>query len=208
MKTNFARDEWISGDYLTAYSYRFDPALPFVQKDDCIEAPVCDGYRDGYASISLLDKNKRTPGITIRAECDFEGIAAPLIVIAEDVKTDENDIIRYDNYFEVVIYKNGINIWRLWPENGKIVHKNILRLVAPLETGKKHLLTVTVTDKTISAEKKVANDNRKNISLHAHFEHKQKQYVANNGEGCVEYPLPCIKCGSVDGTKILGANRL
>ena len=152
MKTDFARNKWISDDYLTAYSYRFDPALPFVQKDDCIDAPVCDGYRDGYASISLLDKNKRTPGITIRAECDFEGIAAPLIVIAEDVKTDENGIIRYDNYFEVVIYKNGINIWRLWPENGKIVHKNILRLVTPLETGKKYLLTVTVTDKTISAE--------------------------------------------------------
>ena len=152
MKTNFGRGKWTCDNYLTAYSYRFDPALPFVQKDDCIEAPVCNLYRDGYASISLLEKNKFAPGITIRTECDFEGIAAPLIVIAEDVKKDENGIIRYDNYFEVVIYKNGVNIWRLWPENGKIVHKNLLRLVTPLETGKKHLLTITVTDKTIAAE--------------------------------------------------------
>ena len=110
MKTDFGRGKWTCDNYLTAYSYRFDPALPFVQKDDCIEAPVCNLYRDGYASISLLEKNKFAPGITIRTECDFEGIAAPLIVIAEDVKKDENGIIRYDNYFEVVIYKNGVNM--------------------------------------------------------------------------------------------------
>ena len=152
MKTDFGHKLWTADEYLTAYSYRFDPALPFVQKDDCIEAPKCDAYRDGYASISLLEKAKHKPGITIRAECDFEGVAAPLIVIAEEVRPDTSGVIRYDNYFEVVIYKNGVNIWRLWPENGKIVHKNLLRLVTPLETGKKHLLTVTVGEKTISAE--------------------------------------------------------
>jgi hypothetical protein len=152
MYTDFGKGKFDSSELITAYSYRFNPTLPFVQRDDCIEAPKCADYRDGYASISLLDKNKRSGSVTIHTECDFEGIAAPLIVIAEDVRTDENGVIRYDNYFEVVIYKNGINIWRLWPENGKIVHKNLLRLVYPLETGKKHPLTVTVTTDSISAE--------------------------------------------------------
>ncbi len=152
MYTDLGRGKYNSGELITAYSPRFNPPLPFVQQDDCIEAPKCADYRDGYASISLLDKNRYSGNITIYTECDFEGIAAPLIVIAEDIRTDENGVVRYDNYFEVVIYKNGINIWRLWPENGKIVHKNLLRLVYRLETGKKHPLSVTITPNSISAE--------------------------------------------------------
>ena len=38
------------------------------------------------------------------------------------------------------------------PRSGKIIHKNLLRLVYPLQTGKKHPLTVTVTPNSISAE--------------------------------------------------------
>ena len=152
MKIDFGKQKWSNNDYITCYSERFDPPLPFVQKDEWIEAPQCKEYHDGYASITLLDKSKYTPNLTISTECSFEGVAAPLIIIAKDVYTDEKGIIRYNDYFEVVIYKKGINIWRLWPENGKIVHKNLLRLVTPLETGKKYQLTVSVTENTISAE--------------------------------------------------------
>ncbi|MBQ2864986.1 MAG: hypothetical protein IJE90_00525 [Clostridia bacterium] len=153
MRFEFGKDNRSSSDLITAYSYRFDPALPFVQRDECIEAPECKEYRDGYASISLLHIQKYAPNITISAECDFEGIAAPLIMIARELKPDDSGIVRYDDYFEVVIYKKGINIWRLWPgENGKIVHRNLLRLVTPLETGKRYTLTVTVTENSISAE--------------------------------------------------------
>ena len=82
----------------------------------------------------------------LSTRCSFEGLAAPLVVIVKDL-FDKNGLPSYGDYQEVVLWKNGMNVWNLWlREDGEVEYHNLLRIQDKLEEKKIHDLTVEVQE--------------------------------------------------------------
>jgi len=144
MKINFAKGAWSTDEITYAYTYRFDDTNEFIQNADSIENaenPSCPA--DGYDYLSLVSKEKYSFGTKMTTRCSFSGNAAPLIVIPDSLDLCEDGHMRYGNYFEVVIYKNGINVWRLWrKEDGTVTWHKRLGAEFPVSENELHTLTV------------------------------------------------------------------
>lgn len=146
MKFDFRKDAWTMEGLVPAYSARFTATPQFLQREDCIENPPEATSNDGYSYISLVTKEKVEPSVKLTTHCSFEGVAAPLIVLAKDLY-GENGVLRYNNYLEVVIWKNGLNVWDLWnQEDGTMKWHKVLGIETPLEEGAVHALTVEITE--------------------------------------------------------------
>ena len=64
--------------------------------------------------ISLISREKYTAGVEIYARFRFEGLGAPCLAFTDDVEESE-DFPVYGKHFEVCIYKDGVNVWRVVP---------------------------------------------------------------------------------------------
>ncbi len=128
-----------------AYSTRFEPMPGFSQAKDCIEnVPTTVNVEGGYAYVSLVTKEKLTPGVKLSARCSFENAAAPLFVLAKDL-TEKDGLLYYGDYLEAVIWKNGINAWNLWTDETDTVQiRNLMELKMPVEQGSIHEFSLEI----------------------------------------------------------------
>jgi len=140
MKYIFQRGAWSDETLTHAYSWRFAETPAFLQENGYIANPRGTVDNTGYSYISLMSREKYEPGAEITVHVAFEELAAPLLVLAKEL--DETDgVLRYGDYLEVVIWKNGLNVWDLWRQpDGTVKWVKLLGLTMPLETGKIHEL--------------------------------------------------------------------
>ena len=124
MKIDFGNKNWLNDDICYAYSYRFEETPVFVQKDGYVENQQYGNGIYDYDNISLLTKKKYSAGNKASIRCSFENLGAPLIVIADKMYTDKRGVLRYGDYLEIVLYKNGVNVWKMWMEDEKFLGKN------------------------------------------------------------------------------------
>lgn len=105
-----------------------------------------------YDYITMISKEKYSGDVTISARFTFWGIAAPLLVISEDINT-KGTIPMLDLFFEVVAWRNGCNIWRLdsVPENKVRPFKSTKLLCNRFSVAEdtEHEMTVKISGKTI-----------------------------------------------------------
>ena len=148
-KTTFAKNTWNLDNLTYAYSYRFEETPKFIQKDDCVENTKNETAVYGFDNISLLTREKFGPGTKISTRCAFEDLGAPLIVIAEKLENDSRDVVRYGDYLEVVLWKNGVNVWRMWMEHGEVTWKQLLGVEFPVSESDIHTLSVTIEKDTL-----------------------------------------------------------
>ena len=146
---DFAKGSWDTDALGYAYSYRFEETPVFVQREDHIQNQKNDAATYGFDNISLLTAQKFTPGTTISTRCAFEDLGAPLIVITDRLSTDPRGICRYGDYIEVVLWKNGVNVWRMWMEKGVVTWKQLLGVDFPVSEAEIHTLSVTVGTETL-----------------------------------------------------------
>ena len=149
MKIDFSHSNWAAGALDYAYSYRFEETPVFVQKEDCIENQKNPGAAYGYDNISLLTPEKYHPGVTVSARCAFEDLGAPLLVLAPWMEKDPRGVSRYGDYIEVVLWKNGVNVWRMWLQDGEVTWKQLLGVDFPVSEREIHRLSVTVGTDTL-----------------------------------------------------------
>ena len=143
MYIQFRKNSWNEGSVTHAYTYRFPFTNHFVQRDDYIENGINLEMKDGFDYLSLLSKEKYSFGTEITVRCSFLENAAPLIVISDSLDLCEDGAYRYGNFFEIVLYKNGINVWRLWKnENGKTVGHKRLGAAFPVTENEIHTISV------------------------------------------------------------------
>lgn len=152
MNTRFAKDLWNTDALTYAYSYRFDATPQFLQKNDCIENRPNPDAVYGFDNISLLTKNTYGPGTKITTQCAFENLGAPLIVIADKLETDTRGVVRYGEYLEVVLWKNGVNVWKMWLENGEVTWKQLMGVDFPVTEHEIHTLSVTIEKEELHIE--------------------------------------------------------
>ena len=150
MYVDFKRDAWDEELITHAYTYRFPFTNRFVQRDDCIENGKNPGMADGFDYLSLLSRDKYPLGITVTVRCSFFGNASPLFLISDSLNLCEDGIYRYDKYFEVVIYKGGINVWRFFREkDGRLSWHKRLGISMPVLEGEIHTVSVKLEESFI-----------------------------------------------------------
>ena len=121
MKISFQKGCWDETELTHAYTHRFPYTNQFIQREDCIENPQNPAMADGFDYLSVMTRKPYPLGTRITTQCSFTGMAAPLLIFSEDLELCEDGAYRYGNYFEVVLYKHGINVWRLWrTEDGAV----------------------------------------------------------------------------------------
>ena len=152
MNIIFEKDLWTNENLSYAYSYRFEETPVFIQKDHCIENSKNPDAVYGFDNISLLTKNTFGPGTKISTRCAFEDLGAPLIVIADKLETDARGVVRYGDYLEVVLWKNGVNVWQMWMEHEEVTWKQLMGVDFPVTEHDIHTLSVFIEKDTLHIE--------------------------------------------------------
>ena len=146
MKLDFSRGAWNTDETIYAYTYRFPGTPEFLQRDNCVENRPDDTGTFGcdWENISMLSRKAYSAGTRIETRCAFFDLGAPLITVA-DRMYDENGVQKYGDYLEIVLYKNGINVWRMWMDDDKTVTwKKMLGVEFPVSEGDIHTLAVEI----------------------------------------------------------------
>ena len=149
MNITFSKNSPWSRELRYAYSYRFEETPVFLQREDCIENRENPGATYGFDNISLLTPETYGPGTRLSVRCAFEDLGAPLLVLTPGIDTDSRGIYRYGDYIEVVLWKNGVNVWRMWHKNGEVTWKQLLGVDFPVAENAIHTLCVTVGTDTL-----------------------------------------------------------
>jgi len=143
---SFAKGCWNDAELTVAYSFRFTETPGFVQHDDCIGSGVNSGHREGFDNVSLLTRERFPAGAKAAIRCSFEGMGCPEIIIVEECESCPDGAVRYGACFEVVLYKNGLNVWRHYREDGKCSWHKRLGLEFPVTENEIHELTAEVRE--------------------------------------------------------------
>ena len=152
MKTEFKKGMW-EDKFTYANSFRFVEMPEFIQAEDHVHNRKISEEKFGYDNISLMTREKYGYGTKITTTCAFDNFGAPLIVIAEDMHMCDDGKLRYGDYFEVVLYENGVNVWRMhMDENRKVTWHKALGVEFSVTACEKHELSVTVKENYLVVE--------------------------------------------------------
>ena len=152
MKVLFAKGAWNPDDWEVVKSSRWSYAHGFVQESDHLVNPSGawsdeELYRDHVTEVyaSMLFKRKLEGKCRISSTMSFDHLMAPLIVLAPEMGTSaDGRYPEFRRHHEIVLYNEGINVWRYdWIDNkAKWTLAAFLR--APFEAKRKYELSVTV----------------------------------------------------------------
>lgn len=144
MHIDFSANAWNETDIVHAWGMRFNENGRFVQKEDHIENREDPACTYGFENIALMSREKYGPGAKITVECSFTENGAPLITLSEDLFPDGNGDFRYGSYYELVLYKNGINLWRHYRDNGKAAWYLAMSAEFPVPDSVHHRIAVGI----------------------------------------------------------------
>ena len=148
---SFTNGEW-KNELVTAYSFRFTETPEFTECPNHITTAVNKNHREGFDNISLLSKENYTAGVKARLRCSFDGIGCPEIILVKQPEQCEDGAVRYGECFEVVLWKNGVNVWRMWMENGEVTWKQLMGVEFPVSESEIHTLSVLIENDTLHIE--------------------------------------------------------
>lgn len=140
----FEKGKWKTTDFRYVYSSRYKDTPQFTQENDCIVNQKGDRSEWDFEYISLVTEEKYTSGVLLETNCSFEGYGAPILVLSDDIEKDEAGDWRYGRHFEVVVYEDGLNVWRLETVDGKFVPFSLLQNHFKVEADTVHQLTLRI----------------------------------------------------------------
>lgn len=149
MKIDFDQNSPWEKTLTTAYSFRFTETPAFTQLDDCITTCINPKHREGFDNISLLSERTYGAGAKATIHCAFEGFGCPEIILVPEVEMCTDGVLRYGACFELVLWKNGINVWRHYREDGRCYWHKRLGMEFPNEENKVHELSLQVLEKEL-----------------------------------------------------------
>lgn len=141
MKINFTKGNW-EDKLVYAYTYRYIAKPLFKQEKDCIRNKKDKTKENEFENISLFFKDKYGVGTKMTTTCSFDSYGAPLICLAEDLEKQKDGSLKFGNYYEVVIYEQGVNVWDLKYDGKKVSYYKMAGFTFNLDVKKKHKLSV------------------------------------------------------------------
>jgi hypothetical protein len=106
--------------------------------------------RSDIMKTYMVCKEKITGNVTITSTMAFTCKMAPLIVLAPNFRENAKGQKEYAEHFEVVIFNEGVNIWRYFVTGGKLAFRKAAFANFPLQKDTKYLLEVKKVDKTLT----------------------------------------------------------
>jgi hypothetical protein len=157
MNITFKENSWSTDNLAYAYSRRFDAVPVFTQYPDHIENRGDPSVPYGFENISLLTRDRFTAGTRVTTRCAFFDDGAPLITLARSMEPDARGVLRFGEYIEIVLYKNGVNVWRMWydpavTKNGGVSWKKLMGVEFPVTAGEIHTLSCKVGTESLIIE--------------------------------------------------------
>ncbi len=151
LEVDFSRGKWNRDDWTVVKSSRWDYVKEFVQADDHIVNP-CPNVSDEelYAHhvtevyASMVHNRKFEARAEVSSVMSFDHLMAPLIVIAPSLGKDCDGRPEFREHHEIVLYNEGINVWRYTFEDGHAKWRLAAFLRAPFEPRRKYDLKVTL----------------------------------------------------------------
>lgn len=140
LSVNFKKGEW-ENKLEYAYTSRYEAFPQFVQEKDCVVNQKNDVNNYGFDNVTLVTKEKYEEGTTVTAECSFDVMGAPLILITDGLY-EENGKLRFGDYYEVVLYEDGINVWQMYMEDSTVKWNKLLGVAFKVSEKEKHTFSV------------------------------------------------------------------
>ena len=149
-KVHFGSADW-KKELIQAYTFRYKETPDFTQCEDHITTAVNPNHKEGFDNISLLFPETYTTGVKAKLRCSFDGLGCPEIILVEKPEKCDDSAVRYGACFEIVLYKNGVNVWRHYMDDADhrcYWHKRI-GLKMPVAEKEIHELEVEVIENYI-----------------------------------------------------------
>ena len=149
MEISFAKGSDWRKQLTQAYTFRFAQTPEFTQEDAYITTAVNPNHPEGFDNISLLTREPCTFGATATLHCGFDGEGCPEILIVPEPELCDDGVVRFGSCFEVVLWKNGVNVWRHYRDES--YHWQLrMGLTFPVAEGAVHELTVQVLENQLT----------------------------------------------------------
>jgi hypothetical protein len=153
----FTAGGWRRADWIPAGNPRMDFGR-WVQEDGRIANAVPPSatpkeLRGKFAPqtyASMVYREKLTGDMTITSTMDFAERMAPLIVLAPDLADSAGGQKQLGERFEVVIFDEGVNIWRHMLKDGKLAYRLASFARFPLQSETRYTLEVKKSGKTLT----------------------------------------------------------
>jgi len=153
----FGAGGWKRTDWLRIKNPMGEHFGDWVQQKDCITNDVPKGivpekFEGDFVNTysSMVYKEKVTGNVTITSTMAFTCKMAPLIVLAPNFPENAKGQKEYGEHFEVVIFNEGVNVWRYFFKDGKLAYRKAAFANIPLQKNTKYPLEVKKTDKTLT----------------------------------------------------------
>ena len=123
---DFAEGKWDRGEFFEARNDDWNRGSPIVQMPDCVMNANDPGWTDEdlfknhqsdvYSSLILT--NRFRGDITFSSKMSFDHRMAPSLVIAGEFATDAQGRKAFRDIYEIVLFEDGLNVWRHRRPNG------------------------------------------------------------------------------------------
>ena len=144
-KISFSNEKW-KNELMQAYTFRYKETPDFKQEQDHITTALNYQHPEGFDNISLLVPKACTAGVKATLRCAFDDLGCPEIILVKKPEECSDGAVRYGECFEIVLWKNGVNIWRHYMEeaNHRCYWHKRLGLEVPMAEKEIHELSVEV----------------------------------------------------------------
>lgn len=151
-KIDFSKGKWNPAEWMEVKSTRWDYVHGFEQLSDHIvnvTGPWSDEelYEKHVTEVysSMLLKEKFSGKTRFSCTMSFDHLMAPLMVIAPDVgMSQDGKHPEFRRHHEIVLYNEGINVWRYTWDGKKTDWVLAAFLRSPFEAKRRYELSVTV----------------------------------------------------------------
>ncbi|MBE6381204.1 MAG: hypothetical protein E7047_09785 [Lentisphaerae bacterium] len=152
LECKFVPGGWNKADFIEVKSSRWPNINHFKQESTHI-VNICPvdatpqemlSKRAPETYAAMIYKNPITGNSEIKAEMSFDYRMAPSIVIAEKPGTNADGYPEFRTHYEIVLFDQGINVWRHWFKDGKQVWRKVGYLNAKFLPNVKYELEVEI----------------------------------------------------------------
>ena len=144
MSSSFNKNAWDPSDWIFVKRRDMAGRSEWLQNSDCIE--------NNGNHTSMVYKKKFKGDMTISSTTAFADRMAPAIVIVSKLGDAVDGSKVFDEHIEIVIWDEGVNIWRLHTVDGKSLWEKTAFWKFKLTKNNMYKLEVTKTGKALSVK--------------------------------------------------------
>jgi hypothetical protein len=153
LSVSFGQDAWSPADWVIAKNPTVPHLGAWVQRPTCIENetpadPALAASLD-HTLTTMVYARQFAGDLTVSATLEFGAGAAPGIVVAQTWAPDEEGRPQYGEFYEVIIYEQGLNLWHHFPRDGEPTYELAAYARFPLKPDTPYKLTAQRKGQTL-----------------------------------------------------------